>query len=325
MLLVVLPLLLTILSISGFVVFYNGLQHISLHSVHDIGGNTSVIIEPSCYNTLWIKEVTISNVKGYENDPVKITLHKTSKDTLDYIAKQPKQVNFKYKPVRINQRTSFNILYGNAPIYSAGNGTLTYTFSFRADVNFTVCPLELHIFDNYKNYNHYLSSTNRQNSPTSSKDCTISSVNTTLQKHIIVYHLYPNSFYYFAVGLTRYIYVNVTITGMLEEYDISNLTSEKCVLTSNVTSCTVPVTDSTISDTQDYICLLARSSNKNRGNITVDVTPANWNIGSVTCLFFSTITTLFTVCVIISIVLYIIRHVRKESDVISQYTDLLTD
>ena len=227
-----------------------------------------MIIEPNCYNTLWIKEVTISNVKGYENYPVKVTLYKTSKGTLDYIAQQPKQVNLKYNPVYINYCTPFNILYGDAPIYSVGNGTLMYTFSFRADVNFTVCPLELHIFDNYKNYNHYLSSTDRLNSHTTSKDCTISSVNTTLQKHIVLYHLYPNTFYYFAVGLARHLYVSVTITGKLEEYDNSDLTSEKCVLTFNVTSCMVRVTDSIISDTQDYICLLARSSSENRGNIT---------------------------------------------------------
>ena len=321
----VLPLLLTFLSISGFVVFYNSSQRTSLHSVHNIGSNTSVIIDPNCYNTLWIKEVTLCNVKGYENNPAKITLYKTSKGALDYITKQPKQVTFKYNPIYINLRISFNILNGNAPIYSAGNSTLTYTFSFRADVNFTVCPLELHIFDNYENYNHYLYSTERQNSPTSSKDCTISSVNTTLQEHIVVYHLYPNTFYYFAIGLTRHLYVNVTITGKLEEYDISDLTSEKCVLSSNVTSCTVPVADSTISDVQDYICLLARSSNNNKGSITVDVTPAKWNIGSVTCLLFSTITTFFTACIIISIVLFIIRHDRKESAVISRYTDLLTD
>ena len=325
MLLVVLPLLLTILSISGFVIFYNDLQHTSLHSVYDIGGNTSVIIDPNCYNSLWIKEVTISNVKGYEKNPAKLTLYKTSKGALGYIAKQPKQVTFKYNPVYINQRRFFNILYGDVPIYSAGNSTITYTFSFRADVNFTICPLELHIFDNYENYKHYSSSTEGQNSPTTSKDCTISSVNTTLQKYKVVYHLYRNTFYYFAVGLTKLLYVNVTITGKLEEYDISDLSSEKCVLTSNVTSCTVPVSDSTISDAQDYICLLARSSNENRGNITVDITPAKWNIGSVTCLLFSTITIFFTVCIIISIVLFIIRHVRKESAVISQYTDLLTD
>ena len=325
MLLVVLPLLLTFLSISGFVVFYNSSQHTSLHSVHDIGGNTSVIIDPNCYNTLWIKDVTISNVKGYETDPVKITLYKTSKGALDYLTKQPKQVTLKYNSLYINLRTSFNILYGDAPIYSAGNSTITYAFSFRADVNFTVCPLELHIFNNYENYNHYLYSTERQNSPTSSKDCTISSVNTTLQEHTVVYHLYPNTFYYFAAGLTRHLYVNVTITGKFEEYNISDLTSEKCVLTSNITLCNVPVADSTISDAQDYICLLARSSSENRGNITVDVTPAKWNIGSVTCLLLSTITTFFTACVIISIVLFIIRHVRKESAVISRYTDLLTD
>ena len=58
----------------------------------------------------------------------------------------------------------------------------------RTDINFTVCPLEL----------HYFSSTDRQNSPTTSKDCTISSVNTTLQKHTVVYHLYLNTFYYYA-------------------------------------------------------------------------------------------------------------------------------
>ena len=105
----IIPLLLTILSISGFAVFYNGLQHISLHSVHDIGVNTSMNIEPNCYSSFWTKEVTISNIKGYKDDLTTIvTFYKTKKSTLHKRAKQLNAKTFTYNPNYVTYRTSMN-------------------------------------------------------------------------------------------------------------------------------------------------------------------------------------------------------------------------
>ena len=169
-LLVVIPLVITILSISGFVVFYNGLQHISLTSIHNIGGNTSVIIEPNCYNPFWIKNVIISNAKEYgiQNEPMTVTFHKTRKDTLHYTTKRLRKRMFNYNPNAVNYHSPMNYFLGNVPIYSAGNSTITYTFSARADVNFTICPLELHMFNNYQEFNHFINQYSNINSPITS-------------------------------------------------------------------------------------------------------------------------------------------------------------
>ena len=316
-LLVVLPLILTILSISTFGIFYIGLKDISLHSVHDIGSNTSVIIEPNCYNSFWIKKVIIGNTEGYGNDPVTVTFYKTNVNNLHFTAKQLKGRKERYNPIGITYRKQMNYLV-DALIYSAGNSTLTYTFSFRADVNFTICPLELHMFNNYQKYHRYLQHPyDQHNGPISSPNCTYNSVNSTLQSHIVNFHLHSNTF---AVGLTKDLYLNITITGKLEEFQVSDLTSEKYVLNVDTPSCTIP-----IKFKLDYICLLAQSNSKYQKNVTVDVILANWNVGSVTCLSFSTATCFITVCIILALIVYIIWYVRKESLVISQYTDLLTD
>ena len=323
-LLIVLPLVLTIVSISGFGVFYIGLKDISLHSVHNIGSNTSVIIEPNCYDSFWTKNVIISNTKGYSNNPVTVTFYKTNVNTLHLIAKQLKGRNETYNPNGVNYREGMNYLV-DAPIYSAGNSTLTYTFSFRADVNFTTCPLELHMFDDYQKYHHYLLHPyDQRNGPISSPNCSLNSVNSTLQSHIVNFHLHPNTFYYFAVGLAKDLYVNITIGGKLEEFQVSDLTPEKCVLNVDTPSCTIPIAYSSLSFAQDSICLLAQSNSNNQKNVTVDVTLANWNAGSVTCLSFSAATGFITICIILTLVLFIVWHIRKESAVISQYTDLLT-
>ena len=324
-LLVVLPLILTILSISTFGIFYIGLKDISLHSVHNIGSNTSVIIEPNCYNSFWIKKVIISNTEGYGKDPVTATFYKTNVNNLHFTPKQLKGRKERYNPIGVTYRKHMNYLV-DAPIYSAGNSTLTYAFSFRADVNFTICPLELHMFNDYQKYRRYLQRPfYYYNGPISSPDCTLNSVNPTLQTHIVNFHLHPNTFYYFAVGLTKGLYVNITINGQLEEFQVSNLTPEKCLLNVDTLSCTIEIANSSLSFAQDYICLLAQSNSNNQKNITVDVILANWNVGSVTCLSFSAATGFITVCIILALVVYIIWHVRKESLVISQYTDLLTD
>ena len=329
MLLVVLPLLLTILFISGFVVFYNGLQHITLHSVHDIGGNTSMNIEPNCYNSFWTKEVTISNIKGYKHDlATRVTFYKTKKSTLHKTSKQLNTIKFFYNPNGVDYRSSMNYFLGNVPIYSAGNGTITYTFIARADINFTICPLELHIFDDYQKYSQYLQhSYDYYNSPISNPNCTLTSVNSTLQKFIVNFHLHPNTFYYFAVGLASSLYVNITISGILEEFRVSDLTPEKCFINSyaSTRSCSFLVANSAISLTQDYICLLAHSNNINRGNVTVDVALAKWNAGSVICILFSFVTCFVTIGIIFSLILFITRHIKKESAMIARYNDLTTD
>ena len=326
---VVIPLLITILSISGFVVFYNGVQHISLHSVYGIGGNTSVIIEPNCYSTFWTKEVTISNIKQYDAgyNPIIVTLYKTRKKNLHYRKKQPKEVKLYFNIPGLHINLPVNILYGHVPIYSSGNGTLTYTFSFRADVNFTICPLELRMFNNYQEFNQFINQYSDVNGPITSSNCTLNSVNSTLQKHVINFHLHSNTFYYFAVGLTKGLYVNITITGQLEEFEVSNLTPEKCFLSSAVdtSSCTIPIAHSSVSYTKDYICLLAHSTDKHIGNFTVDVTPAIWNIGSVSSLSFSIATCLITASIIIAIIFYVVWHIKKESAVVTRYSDLLND
>ena len=152
-------------------------------------------------------------------------------------------------------------------------------------------------------------------------------MNSTLQTHIINFHLHPNTFYYFAVGLTKGIYVNITISGQLKEFQVSNLTPEKCLLSSavDISSCTIPIAHSSVSYTLDYICLLAHSDDKHIGNVTVDVTPAIWNIGSVSSLSFSIATGLITVSIIIAIIFYVVCHIKKESAVATRYSDLLND
>ena len=325
---VVIPLLITILSISGFVVFYNGLQHTSLHSVHDIGGNTSVIIEPNCYNTLWIKEVIISNAKEYgiQNKPVTVTFYKTRKNTLQHTTKRLRKRMLYYNPSFVTYRSSMNYFFGDVPIYLAGNGTLTYTFSFRADVNFTVCPLELHMFDDYQKYHHYLLHPyDNYNGPISSLNCTLNSVNSTVQTFIVNFHLYPNTFYYFAVGLTKNLYINITISGNVEVFQVSDLTPEKCVLNSSTPSCTFPIGHSSVSYAQGYLCLLAQFSDKNRGNVTVDVILSKLNAGSVTCLSFSIVSIIITLCIVLALIMFIIWRIKKETAIISRYSDLLMD
>ena len=325
---VVIPLVITILSISGFVVFYNGAQHISLHSVHNIGGNTSVIIEPNCYNPFWIKEVIISNAKEYgiQNEPVTVTFHKTRKDTLHYRTKQLRKRMFNYNPNFVTYRSPMNYFLGNVPIYSAGNSTITYTFSTRADVNFTICPLELHIFDDYQKYSQYLRhSYDYYNGPISSPNCTLTSVNFTLQNFIANFHLYPNTFYYFAVGFTEDLYVNITISGNLEVFQVSDLIPEKCVLKSSTPSCTFPIAHSSVSYAQDYLCLLAQFSDNNQGNVTVDVTLSKWNAGSVTCLSFSIVSIIVTFCIVLALIMFKIWRIKKEIAIVSRYSDLLMD
>ena len=325
---VVIPLLITILSISGFVVFYNSLQHTSLHSVHDIGGNTSVIIEPNCYNTLWIKEVIISNAKEYgiQNKPATVTFYKTRKDTLRYTTKRLRKRMFYYNPSFITYRTSMNYFLVDAPIYSAGNSTLTYTFTFRADINFTICPLELHMFNSYQEYQHYLLHPfDQRNGPISSSNCTLNSVNSTLQKVIANFHLLPNTFYYFAVGLTKNLYINITISGNIEVFQVSDLTPEKCVLNSSTPSCIFPIGHSSVSYAQGYLCLLAQFSDENRGSVTVDVTLSKWNAGSVTCLSFSIVSIIITLCIVLALIMFIIWRIKKETATVSHYSDLLMD
>ena len=241
-------------------------------------------IEPNCYNSFWTK-VTISNIKGHKDDLATIvTFYKTKKSTLHKRAKQLNAKTFTYNPNYVTYRTSMNYFLRDIPIYSAGNGTLNYTFLARADVNFTICPLELHIFDDYQKYHQFLLHPyDHYNGPISSKNCTLASVNGTFQKYIASFHLHPNTFYYFAVAFTGTLYVNITITGILEEFQVSRLTPEKCFINSDplTRSCSFSVATSTVSLTQDYICLLAHSNNINRGNVTVDVTLAKWNTGSV--------------------------------------------
>ena len=199
-----------------------------------------------------------------------------TRENLHYRKKQPKEVKFYFNTPGLDINLPMNILYGDIPIYSSGNGTLTYTFSFRSDANFTVCPLELHMFNNYQEFNQFIQQYSNINGPITSLNCTLNSVNSTLQSHIVNFHLHPITFYYFAVGLIKGLYVNITIIGQLEEFQVSNLTSVKCILSSAVdtTSCTISLAHSSVSYTKDYICLLTQFNDKHIGNITVDVTPA---------------------------------------------------
>ena len=199
-----------------------------------------------------------------------------TRENLHYRKKQPKEVKFYFNTPGLDINLPMNILYGDIPIYSSGNSTLTYTFSFRTDANFTICPLELHMFNNYQEFNQFIHQYSNVNGLITGSNCTLNSVNSTLQKRIVNFHLHPNIFYYFAAGLTKGLYVNITIIGQLEEFQVSNLTSVKCILSSAVdtTSCTISLAHSSVSYTKDYICLLTQFNDKHIGNITVDVTPA---------------------------------------------------
>ena len=287
-----------------------------------------MIIEPNCYNPFWIKEVIISNVKKYgiENEPVTVTFHKTRKDTLHYRTKRLRKRMFIYDPNGIDYRSSMNYFLRNVPIYSVGNSTITYTFSIRADVNFTICPLELHIFDDYQKYSQYLRHPyDYYNGPISSPNCTLTSVNSTLQKFIANFHLHPNTFYYFAVGLASSLYVNITIKGILEEFQVSDLTPEKCFINFSTPSCTFPIAHSSVSYAQDYLCLLAQFSDNNQGNVTVDVTLSKWNAGSVTYLSFSIVSIIVTFCIVLALIMFKIWRIKKETAIVSRYSDLLMD
>ena len=152
-------------------------------------------------------------------------------------------------------------------------------------------------------------------------------MNGTFQKYIASFHLRPNTFYYFAVGFTGTLYVNITITGILEEFQVSDLTPEKCFINSDppTRSFSFSVATSTVSLTQDYIYLLAHSNNINRGNVTVDVTLAKWNTGSVICILFSIVTCFVMICIIFSLILFITMHIKKESAMIARCNDLTDD
>lgn len=291
------------------------LQHLSHHFTQIIGANSTVLVGQKCFNSHWTKEVTIS--KQF-NDP-DVQFYRTS--YVQYIPLLlPNKILYEYHK-NYGERKPANYLCCNNPIYTAKSGSITYIISTSSDNQFSKCPLQLFIFDNFTTYDEFLYDPNSisDNSGIYNKSKCVIGTNQVLQ-----FSLQGNKFYYAAMKIANdadnHVSFSVDAFGNLTQININDLQPFNCSLQNLDTSpCTIPIPESTYTSSQ-LTCILAYSSSDKQFNIAIDVAPAptsrniNSNITLATLLLFVVLTMFSFLAVIIEVTIIILQKRRKQAN-----------
>ena len=290
------------------------LQHLSHHFTQIIGANSTVLVGQKCFNSHWTKEVTIS--KQF-NDP-DIQFYRTS-----YVQYMPLLLPNKTLYVyhkNYGERKSANYMCCNNPIYTAKSGSITYIISTSSDNQFSNCPLQLFIFDNFTTYNEFLIDPNSisDNSGIYNKSKCVIGTNQVLQ-----FSLQGNKFYYAAMNIVNnfdnHVSFSVDAFGSLTQINTNDLQPFNCSLQNlDTTPCTIPIPESTYTSSQ-LTCILAYSSSEKQFNITIDVALAltSRNINSITLaalLLFVVLTILSVLGVIVQVTMMVLQKRRKQTN-----------
>ena len=298
-------LLILSLLVVGFYLFFAGiyfsqLTNIQTNSSQLIGANSLVRIFPNqCINPGWIKSATIT---FHDSTLPNLTVYRgLCEESLltkpHYLMKNKSYGEEAYQSLTdlcINANYYGNKRNEHYPVYTAGPGTLSYNIQLvnASELTESSCPFVIYIFNDsyyytysiqassFTNHQHIISERAYAASP-----C-VSMMNRNNSAYIINYkhefQLRERGFYYaiYCIQKTS-LFGNVTISGKVTKFSDEDMKRPKFCTFNESKSCVVNVGNVF---GRPFTLFAETTLEPSQMNVTVLVTPAEWNVGSIICL-----------------------------------------
>lgn len=279
-------------------------------SLGHAGANSTVFIKPNCYDSLSTEKVII-----HSNRFTNALIYKGHRDTLQYMTysfvKNDRLTDYKSFQ---DDRFPLNYIKGDAPVYTARNGSLTYIISAMVNGNFSF-NFKFCLFDSFNDYRTMIGRGHIANT----WQC--HQINKTVNKKVFDFFLNDTGFYYVAAVVSiENVLINVSVHGSLTIVDTDGLEQQNCTLSEDNFNCTVSILEL---DSNELTCVFIDSNILSEVNVTLDVTTrdkvpvALKNLDGLILMSFAIITFCCSVCLFTSVVIYAFwryRKFKRESD-----------
>ena len=299
-------LLILSLLVVGFYLFFAGtyfsrLTNIQTNSSQLIGANSLVRIFPNqCINPGWIKSATIT---VHDSTLPNLTVYRgLCEESLltkpHYLMKSKSYGEEAYQSLTdlcINANYYGNKRNEHYPVYTAGPGTLSYNIQLvnASELTESSCPFVIYIFNDsyyytysiqvssFTNYQHIISERAYAASPCVSMMSHNNSAYVINYKH--EFQLKKGGFYYAVYCIQKTsLFGNVTISGKVTKFSDEDMKRPQfCTFNESNSSCVVNVGNVF---GRPFTLFAETTSEPSQMNVTVLVTPAEWNVGSIICL-----------------------------------------
>ena len=279
-------------------------------SLGHAGANSTVFINPNCYNSLSTENVII-----HSNRFTNALIYKGHRDTLQYKTYTFVK-NDRLKDYKSVQDDKFPLNYNkeDAPVYTVGNGSLTYIISAKVNGNFAFI-FKFCLFDSFNDY--WIMAT--RGHIANMLQC--HQINETVNGQVFDFSLNDTGFYYVAAVVSiENVHINVSIHGILTIIDTDVLQQQNCTLSEDNFNCTISILEL---DSNELICVFIDSNVLKEVNVTLEVTTTGKhpvtlrNVDSLIVLSFAIMTFCSSICLSTSVVIYVFwryKKMKRDSD-----------